>query len=365
MKADVFFIRARSDENPESLSDKGLRVLQKTGFLEKLEPQDFVALKMHFGEKGNTGFIRPAWLRSLAAEIGRRTPRAFLADSNTLYLGPRSNSVEHLKLAWSHGFRPDVLGLPVIIADGLIGNDAREAPGGTGRVAAAKIASAFLGADALLGLAHVTGHVQTGIGAAIKNIGMGCASRAGKLDQHSAAHPRFQAKACRDCGVCLLHCPARAITRAEGHAVLNDGLCIGCGECLVVCRHGAIKVRWDEDLRRVQEKIAEYARLVVQHFGRKAAFLNFAVHITKDCDCMAKDQPFIVEDLGILASTDPVAVDKAAADLVLAGAGGEDPFRKGYDVDWSFQLRHGQDIGLGSLNYRLVEVGGRGSEARP
>jgi uncharacterized Fe-S center protein len=264
--------------------------------------------------------------------------------------------VEHIRLAWSHGFRPDVLDLPVIIADGLIGGDVRKESAGAaapGRVAEARLASAILSADALLTLTHVTGHVQTGLGAALKNLGMGCASRAGKLDQHSVAHPRVQAKACRDCGACLEHCPSAALVRGEGHVTIDDARCIGCGECLVVCKFGALRVRWDEDYRRIQEKVAEYALLVRRRFQRKAAFLNYLIRVTKDCDCMAKGEAAIVEDVGILASSDPVAVDQASADLVLEKAGGRDVFRKGYDIDWSQQLRHAEKIGLGSTRYAL------------
>lgn len=356
-RSQVYLVRAQGTEPDESLSEKARKVYLAAGLQEKLSPEDFVALKIHFGEKNNSGHIQPAWLRGLAREIGKKTPRAFLTDSNTLYVGARSNSVDHIHLAWTHGFRPEVISLPVIIADGLIGRDKDEAVGRHGRVKAAKIASAILASDALVGLTHVTGHLQTGIGASIKNLGMGCASRAGKLDQHSVVHPRVNPKSCRDCGLCSEFCPAEAIVQAEGHVVIDGPKCIGCGECMVVCKFGAIRVSWDEDTRRVQEKVAEYALLVKRHFGEKVVFLNFLIKVTKDCDCMAKDQPRIVEDIGLLASRDPVAVDKAAADLVLERSRGRDVFRAGYDVDWSVQFAHGEAIGLGSTAYALTEIG--------
>jgi hypothetical protein len=355
----VYWIRAEGAEPADLLSEKVRRAYLALGLPDKIEAEDFVALKIHFGEKHNAGYIRPAWLRGVIVEILKTSPRAFLTDSNTLYVGPRSNSVDHIRLAWSHGFTPEGVGVPVIIADGLIGRDKSESAGGAGRIKAAKIASAFLASDALVCLTHVTGHIQTGIGAAIKNLGMGCASRAGKLDQHSVVHPRVKAKQCRNCGLCFDFCAAEAILQAEGHVVIDGKKCTGCGECMVVCKHGAIKVVWDEDLRRIQEKVAEYALLVRRHFGVKAGFLNFLIKITKDCDCMAKDQPRIVEDIGILASDDPVAVDKASADLVLERSSGRDPFRAGYDVDWSAQLAHGEAIGLGSTVYELEEIGVR------
>ncbi|MDD8025730.1 MAG: DUF362 domain-containing protein [Acidobacteriota bacterium] len=356
MKSRVFFIPASRADGAEVLAEKARAVLRATGFTASLSPTDFTALKIHFGEKGNTGHIKPEWLTGVVAEIRDSAPRLFLTDSNTLYVGSRSNSIEHIRLAWDHGFRPDVLDVPVIIADGLIGNDVREAKGDAEHVASGKLASAILGADALVALSHVTGHVQTGLGAAIKNMGMGCASRAGKLDQHSVAHPRVLAKACRDCGLCYDHCAASALTRVEGRAAIDNARCTGCGECLVVCKHGAIKVRWDGDVRRIQEKLAEYAQLVRRHFGPRLACLNFLLQISKDCDCMAKAQPAIVEDIGICGSLDPVAVDRATVDLILERTGGRDPFRKGYDADWSFQLEHGEKIGLGSNVYQRIDL---------
>jgi uncharacterized Fe-S center protein len=342
-------------EGAESLSAKIRNACLATGFNDRIADDDFVAMKIHFGEKNNTGYIKPRWLKGVVSELRKRTSRAFLTDSNTLYVGKRSNSIDHIQLAWSHGFTPDVLEVPVIIADGLIGRDDQDIAAGRSRVRSAKIAGAILDADALLCLTHVTGHVQTGIGASIKNMGMGCASRAGKLDQHSVVHPRVSAKACRNCGICFDHCPEAAIVQAEGHVVIDGEKCVGCGACLVVCKPGAIKWRWDEDSPRIQEKIAEYALTVQNRFKGKVAFINVLIHVTKECDCMAKSQPPIVEDIGIVASSDPVAADKATADLILARAG-KDVFRKGYDLDWAVQLRHGERIGLGSMDYALTTL---------
>jgi uncharacterized Fe-S center protein len=354
-KSRVFFVPADGKEPAESLSAKIRKAYLAIGFNIRIAEDDFVAMKIHFGEKHNTGYIKPRWLTGVVSELRKRTSRAFLTDSNTLYVGRRSNSVDHIQLAWSHGFTPDVVEVPVIIADGLIGRDDRDIAAGRSRVRSAKIAGAILDADALLCLTHVTGHVQTGIGASIKNLGMGCASRAGKLDQHSVVHPRVAAKVCRNCGICFDHCPEAAIVQGEGNVVIDGEKCIGCGACLVVCKPGAIKWRWDEDSPRIQEKLAEYALTVQGLFKGKVGFINVLIHVTKECDCMAKSQPPIVEDIGIVSSADPVAVDKASADLVMARAG-EDVFRKGYDLDWGVQLRHGEKIGLGSTEYALTTI---------
>ncbi len=160
----------------------------------------------------------------------------------------------------------------------------------------------------------------------------------------------------RNCGVCGTFCPEAAIVQAEGHVVIDPARCVGCGECLVVCKHGAIKMKWDEDSLRLQEKMAEYAFRVSEHFEGKAVFVSFLIQVTKDCDCMAKNQKPIAEDIGILASLDPVAIDQAAADLLVARRGGQDPLRAGHDIDWSGQLAHGEKIGLGTRKYRLVEI---------
>jgi len=357
MKSEVHFVPANGKESAQVLAEKTKKIYLATGFQERLDPDDFTALKIHFGEVKNTGYIKPQWLTGLIWELGQKTSRVFLTDTNTLYIGNRSNSVDHIRLAWSHDFTREVVGIPVIIADGLIGHDKYEARSAQARTSASKIATAILDSDAFICLTHVTGHVQTGLGAALKNMGMGCASRAGKLDQHSTVHPRVNAKQCRNCGVCFAFCPEDAIIQAEGHVTIDPGKCVGCGECLVVCKPGAIKMKWDDDSRRLQEIMAEYALRVWRHFNGKAVFLNYLIKITKDCDCMARDDARIVEDIGILASLDPVAVDQATADLVLEHGGGRDPFRKGYDLDWSFQLRHGETIGLGTRDYKLVEIG--------
>ncbi|MBM3306245.1 MAG: DUF362 domain-containing protein [Candidatus Aminicenantes bacterium] len=355
MKSKVYFIPADGGEPVDALSGKVRRAYLAMGLNERIAEGDFAALKIHFGEPGNKGFIKPQWLTGLIGEVLQRTRRAFLTDTNTLYVGRRSNSVDHLRLAWSHGFTPEITGVPVIIADGLIGRDKHEAKGAQARTASSKIASAILDSDALICLTHVTGHVQTGLGAALKNMGMGCASRAGKLDQHSVTHPRVNPQACRNCGVCMAFCPESAIVQAEGHVVIDPARCIGCGECLVACKYGAIRMKWDEDSLRIQEKVAEYAFRVFERFKGRAGFLNFLIKVTKDCDCMAKDQDPVVDDIGILASLDPVAVDRATADLVLE-RGGRDVFRAGYDIDWSAQLIHGEKMGLGTTKYTIVRI---------
>lgn len=353
MGARVFFTPASASEPAEDLARKTERLFLELGFEERIGEESFIALKTHFGEKHNKGYIQPAWLTRVVDRLRRRSRRVFFTDTNTLYTGPRANAVEHVRLAWDHGFSADRVVVPLLIADGLIGRDSEEVKVGLGRVKTAKLASGIVHADFLVCFSHITGHIIAGVGAAVKNLGMGCASRAGKLEQHSDVHPRVKAKACSNCGICLDYCSAGAIVQGEGSVRIQDDRCIGCGECLVVCKSGAIKMRWDEDAGRLQEKMAEYAYAVHSLFGERAAYLNFALNITKDCDCMARAQKPVVADIGLLASSDPLALDKASIDLVLERAGG-DVFRKGYDIDWSVQLNHGSRIGLGSLDYELL-----------
>lgn len=355
MKSQVYFIPAAREEGTEIIAAKAERIYLVTGFQDRLNQNDFVGLKIHFGEKGNTGYIKPAWLKKMINRIKEKTSRAFFTDNNTLYLGERANAVNHLQQAAEHGFTYEGTGLPVIIADGLLGGDDQEIKVSGRRIKAARIGQSILLADALIVLSHFTGHVVTGMGCAIKNLGMGCASKAGKLEQHSEVHPRVNPRYCTNCGLCLTTCPARAIVQQEGVAKIIEERCLGCGECLVICKVGAIKMRWDDDSQRVQEKMTEYALAVRNYFGPKIVFLNFLLQITKDCDCLAKNQPPIVEDIGLLASYDPVALDQASIDLVLKKAQ-RDVLREGYDLDWSIQLKYGEEIGLGFRSYKLKVI---------
>jgi hypothetical protein len=355
MSNKVFFIAATREEPNESFAEKTAKVFLQLGLEKQIEEEHFVGLKIHFGKKGNTGYIRPPWLVHLIHEIKRKTSRVYITDTNTLYVGNRSNATAHLRLAADHGFTIDSLQIPVVIADGLIGRDDDEVEVNLPRVKTAKLASAFLNTDFLVCLSHFTGHIQTGFGAALKSLGMGCASRAGKLEQHSDVHPWVNKKACTNCLICLDYCPAHAIEEEKRSVRIIAEKCIGCGECLVVCNVGAVKMRWDGDIIRVQEKMAEYAYSLWKVLNGNLACLNYVVGVTKNCDCMAMDESAIVEDIGILGSLDPVAIDKASVDLVNERSH-RDLLREVQNVDWSVQLKHAQQIGLGNMDYELVEI---------
>ncbi len=355
MNSPVYFIPVSESEHISTLASKSEQAYLALGLQERINRNDFVALKLHFGETGNTGYIKPDWLSLVVEQIKKKTARAFFTDTNTLYLGKRSNAIEHTQLAFGHGFRQSRLGIPVFIADGLIGRNSDPVPVNLPRIKEAKIASAFLNTDVLLCLSHFTGHILSGFGAALKNLGMGCASRAGKLEQHADVQPWINADSCTLCETCFDYCPEDAIIEQEDKAFILKEKCIGCGECLVVCPQGAVKHSWDYDYVRIQEKMAEYAYSVHSLFAGKAGYLNYLIKMTKDCDCMSKDSPSIHPDIGILASLDPVAVDKASVDLLNSDAG-RDIVRELYDFDWSTQLTHAEKIGLGFTEYELIQL---------
>jgi len=354
--SEVFFSKIERADRGKIIGEK-LRELYQVSGLERLFGKgDFLAVKIHFGEAGNRGFINPLWLKPLVACVKEKVPRVFFTDSNTLYQGRRANAVDHLKLAAGHKFSLQNLGAPVIISDGLLGRNYRGANIPGRYIKKAKIASAIIESDGLLGLAHLTGHCQTGLAGAIKNVAMGCASRAGKLEQHADVLPEVDEEKCLGCQECLRWCPVEAIEFVGKKARIKKDICIGCGECTVACRNEAIKIFWDENLQRLQEKMVEYFLGATKGKEKKTGFINFLTSFTKNCDCMAKDEPPLIEDIGILASLDPVAIDKASADLINQKAG-RDIFRQNFpEIDWFFQLKYASELGLGDLNYNLVEI---------
>lgn len=340
--------------SPEMGLLKKLELLLKKVELEKIvEPDHLVAIKLHFGEYGNLSFIRPQYVRIVVDYIKRHGGKPFLTDANTLYKGHRSNAVDHLVNAYLNGFTPEVVGAPVIIADGLRGSDEVEIPIDGEYIKEAKVGSAVALADAIVALTHFKGHEQTGFGGALKNLGMGAASRVGKLEQHSDSKPYVQEENCVACRMCERHCPTGAIT-VDRVARIDYEKCIGCGECIAMCIYGAMSPKWDSSAELLSRKIAEYTLATLK--GKKAAFVSFLTHISPDCDCWHINKPPVVSDIGIAASTDPVALDQACIDLVLKRAG-KDPFLEVHPtVDWRIQLEHAERIGLGNRSYELVEV---------
>ncbi|MFA5177290.1 MAG: DUF362 domain-containing protein [Candidatus Omnitrophota bacterium] len=356
MKSRVYFTRVSEADSIAVVQDKLLRLLDGSNLFASIQPSDSVAVKMHFGEEGNTGFVRPEYLKVICAKIKEKAALPFLSDTNTLYKGSRTNSQDHLKLAYKHGFTPAKVGAQVIIPDEREDAQVREVSLNQKFIQNAQVLSLYLDAQALVGVAHFKGHIMTGFGGALKNIGMGSATRKGKLEQHSNVAPVIYQENCTGCGACVKVCPVQAISMQNKKSRIDNAKCIGCATCIAACNFRAIDVSWDSGGEVIQEKMIEYAKAILDSKKEKCAFLNFCVKITQECDCLAKDDPRIVPDIGIFASLDPVSIDKACLDMVNKTAG-KDIFRELHPKrDGTKQLRHAESLGLGSLEYELLVV---------
>ncbi len=353
-KSRVYLVRT-SDESGELEVARAVKKLFKAaGFEDIFKGAGLTAVKIHFGEKGNKGWIAPQYAKAAVECLEGAGASPFLADTNTLYAGQRSNSYDHLKLAASHGFSVENIGAPVIIADGLLGQNRSPVKVDGKHFKEVQLAPDIVHADAMLVLTHVTGHIVAGFGGSIKNIAMGCATRGGKLSMHTGARPELDRDKCTGCGTCAKWCPAGAIVIEDGFPVVADGLCIGCGECLTVCRQDAMTFSWGGP--DIQEKMAEYALGVASTKKGRVGYINFITHVTKNCNCIGHAEEPSIADVGIAASIDPVAIDKASYDLANLSAG-KDFFKDCFpNVDGMTQMRRGEKLGLGRMDYELVEL---------
>jgi uncharacterized protein len=339
-----------------SLLDKTGALLQAAGMREHVSRGDLTAVKLHFGERGNTAFLRPIYLRKVVEEIAAAGGKPFLTDTNTLYVGGRTNAVDHLTTAVTNGFAYAVAGAPIVIADGLRGESAVRVPVRGRLFREVSIGAEIARADAMVVATHFKGHEISGFGGALKNLGMGCASRSGKLAQHSTVAPSVNAPACAGCGSCAAHCPSGAIVLQRGKASITAAACIGCAACIAACPEGAVRVNWDEASPQLQKKMVEHALGAVSGKKKPPLCLSFVTQVSPFCDCYGSNDLPIAPDVGILASADPVALDQACADLVIRAAG-KDPFREQHPaVDWTVQLSCAEELGLGTRTYRLESL---------
>ena len=353
----VYFIKAAIGEGEKAISDKAKRLFKSAGLAKCFQKNDFTAVKIHIGEAGNKTYIKAPCLKGLVEELISLKTKPFLTDTSTLYLGKRHNAIDHALLAAEHGFDVKGLGIPFIPPDGLFGTSETAV-----RIDGELNKEVFIAYDiarvqSILSVAHVTGHIGTCFAATLKTLGMGCASRKGKMRQHSAMKPSVDTVKCVGCGECLRHCPESAITIKDLKSHIDKDKCIGCAECLAVCRFDAVKHDWGREIRILECSVAEHAKGVLKGKEGRAAFINFAMSITSDCDCMNNPDQIIVNDIGILASTDPVAVDQAAIDLMEKTAKKPlDKISKYPNLNGKWQVEHAERIGLGSRKYDLVEV---------
>lgn len=357
MVSEVYFIKASIKDGQKRISEKAVRLFRAGKFKDCFAKNDFTAVKIHVGEGENTTYIHAECIRGLVDELVRLKTKPFLTDTSTLYTGRRHNAIDHTILAAEHGFDVKGLGVPFIAPDGLFGTS--ETPVKINGRLNKKIfiASDIIRCQSILSIAHFTGHIATCMGATLKTLGMGCASRKGKMRQHSALKP-YIGKGCTRCGQCVRGCPADAITIDDVKAHIDKDKCIGCAECVAVCRFNAVKYDWDRESELLQKDVAEHALGALKGKENKAAFFNYVLSVTGDCDCFkTPNMRRIVDDIGILASTDPVAIDKAALDLVESATGEKLPaLIKNKKLDPRHQLEHARLIGLGNTDYRLVEV---------
>ncbi|MCK5096657.1 MAG: DUF362 domain-containing protein, partial [Desulfobacteraceae bacterium] len=316
MTSKVYFIDFRATSR-ESIVDKLARLCDIAGIKDVLHKENLAAVKIHFGEKGNTAFIRPPYIRKIIKCIKETGATPFLTDANTLYAGSRSDSISHITTAIANGFSYSSMdATPIIIADGLRGKTEAKIKIDRKNCSHVYIGSEIANADALVSVAHFKGHELAGFGGTLKNLGMGCASRKGKLVQHSSVSPKVKKKNCIGCLECINHCPVDAIELIEEKAHIDSKKCIGCGECIVRCSSDAVQIRWNQNIPIFLEKMVEYTEGVLKGKKNKSFYINIVADITPKCDCLPFNDYPIVRDIGILASKDPVAIDQASVDLV-------------------------------------------------
>ena len=369
MASKVYFADLRADVH-ENLQQKLTR-LMKTAGMGDIDFQDkFVAIKLHFGEPGNLAFLRPNWARTVADFVKERGGKPFLTDCNTLYVGGRKNALDHMDSAMLNGFNPMTTGCQIIIGDGLKGSDEVEVPVVGGEyVKNAKIGRAVMDADVFISLTHFKGHEEAGFGGCLKNIGMGCGSRAGKMEQHNAGKPHVAQKHCIGCGQCRKICAHGAPIIESGKAHIDHDKCVGCGRCIAVCPKDAVRIDWDETTTNLNCKIAEYTKAVVD--GRPCFHISLVIDVSPNCDCHAENDMAIVPNVGMFASFDPVALDMACVDAVnaqtpLRGSAADDEHAKAHvhdhfqrlhpDTNWRSCLEHGEKIGIGTREYELIKI---------
>ncbi len=372
MPSQVFFmdLRASAKETNFKRFDKLLKAVGLKQVVHRKKKRPLIAIKLHFGERGNTSYIRPIFVRQVVDQLWEAGGRPFLTDSNTLYVGTRSEAVSHLTTAVENGFAYSVVRAPLIIADGLSGKAEVVVEINQKQFKTVHLAQAMVEAEGYVVMSHFKCHEMSGFGGALKNLGMGGASRQGKLAQHSNIAPVVTDKKCTACGDCIAHCAQEAIgiNPETEKAVIDPAKCVGCAECILVCPYGNIQIQWNEAIPVFLKKMMEHAYGVMLNKQDRALFVNFITQVSPACDCYGFNDAPIVGDLGILASIDPVAIDQASADMVLASPGlpgsalkdlspGSDKFRDVYPhIDWPLQLDYAEHLGLGSRRYELVKI---------
>lgn len=364
--SEVLFASLRSESAERSFLRK-IKILASK-LIKEIKNGDLVAIKVHFGELGNHAFLRPVFVRQIVELVKEMGGKPFLTDTNTLYRGSRSNAIDHLNTAIYNGFSYASMGCPIVIADGIRGQYFYEIEVNLKHFKKVKIGGAIIDSDYLVVLTHFKGHMSAGFGGSIKNVAMGCASRAGKQQQHADFKPPFIIEKCIGCGKCRDHCPENAISIINKKASFDYSKCIGCGECVTVCPTGAIKTSWGSSSELLEEKMVEYAYGVKKFFEDRISFLNFVMDVSPDCDCVPWHDENIIPDIGLFGSKDIVSIDQASFDAVkrveslkvhslnFKTLENEDKFYHIHKISGLRQLEYGEEIGLGERKYSIKEV---------
>ncbi len=348
-KSIVYFIPYKENEgNLNTLKEKIEKIFSLTKFLDKLNYGRKLAIKVHFGEEGNNNHLKPEHVRIIAELVAQKTVQPYLVETSTLYRGKRNNKKDHIQLAQKHGFNLYNTLCQIEILDGNSGESYYEVVINSQYTKKAKIAQKLRPYLYLINFAHFKGHLATGFGGVIKNLGMGLAAKGGKLDMHSSSHPFVNENKCIGCGICVDYCKEGAIKIHHLQAKIGP-FCVGCAGCLAICPNQAIEFRWDQSTEILAKKVLEYAKAVTTN--RYALHFNFLINITPNCDCYPKTEEKIMEDIGILASFDPLACDQAGFDFT------KKAITKLYShLNYDEIFNFGEKIGLGKRDYELVEI---------
>jgi len=346
MKSNVYFLPI---EKISGLYD----FIKWTGVFDSIGEKDTIALKIHFGNSGHNNHIPAEYSKEILRVLEERKCFAFFTDTNVLYRGERENTISHIKIVKLHNYHN--LGVPVVIAGGSSGKDEVVLEINRKHFKNVYIAREYSEISGMIALTHFKGHILAAIGGTIKNVGMGCASRKGKYAMHSNITPLADISKCIGCGKCVKECPVVAIEIKNKKANINKKKCIGCGSCIHTCPKEAISIPWSSVTpAQFQEKIVEYASGVISQYAENKFFaINFLTKIAIECDCASNPGKFLSPDIGVLVSKDPVAIDRASVDIIKK-VNGKDVF-EGIRPPYNYQLEYGEEIGLGSNSYKLIE----------
>lgn len=366
-KSKVYFTNLRTQTMVNNRQTKLEKMIRAAGIGQIDFTHKFAAIKMHFGEPGNLSFLRPNYAKTVADMVKSLGGKPYLVDCNTLYVGRRKNALDHIDAAYENGFSPFSTGCQILIGDGLKGTNETIIPINGDYIKEAKIGSAVMDADIFISLTHFKGHEATGFGGTLKNIGMGCGSRGGKMEMHHSGKPQVNQAVCIGCGKCIQICAWDAPKITDKKSKIDHAKCVGCGRCIAVCPVDAIRAQGEQSNTILNQKIAEYAYAVTK--DRPCFHISLVIDVSPNCDCHDENDSAIIPDVGMFASFDPVALDQACADAVNRQPanpnsllGESDQITKDHfidvhpDTNWKECIIHAEKLGMGSSDYELIEI---------